>query len=134
MDRKVDFKSKKEFEEKATEQDYEELYGYFSSVPSVAWDDKESRNYNFSRSSARVLLSEKGYDIPTSKTKENMSNNEKLNIQNKRLQVQKYTIYITDENMKKINSLYEKYAEYNLVPKQNILDAFLNFAFDEFEK
>lgn len=133
-DRKADFNNKKDFEEKATEQDYEELYAYFSNVPSATWDDKESRYYNFSRTSARILLDEKGYDIPKNKTSNSEEKSEKLNIQNKRLKVKKYTIYITDENIEKINALYEKYAEYELTPKQNILDAFLNFAFDEFEK
>lgn len=115
------FDKTKDFRERATKKDCQELLEYFKNTPSKEWEE-ESCPYGFSRSSAINLLREKGF------LEEREVEVPKLDICFGKLQVKQHTIYVTDEVWERMQHIYK---DYECVDKKNVLDAFLRKALDD---
>ena len=115
------FDKTKDFRERATKKECQELLEYFKNTPSKEWEE-ESCPYGFSRSSAINLLREKGF------LEEREVEVPKLDIHFGKLQVKQRTFYITDEVWERLQHVYEGYES---VDKKKVLDASSRKALEE---
>lgn len=117
------FNNPKEFRNKATQADYENLLNIYLSAKSADWE-KYSEEYGFSRSSALALLREKGMLEDTKTT-----DVERLQFREMKLDTKQRTVYVADDTWEKLQALYDVYPSRS---KNYVLDAIIQDACDRY--